>query len=41
MEYLHKFTTQAQCDAYMNGEDYKEPFTALFLKRVALVIMHN
>jgi hypothetical protein len=28
MEYLHEFTTQAQCDAYMNGEDYKEPFTA-------------
>lgn len=28
MEYLHKFATQAQCDAYMNGEDYKEPFTA-------------
>jgi hypothetical protein len=29
MEYLHKFSTQAQCDAYVDGEEYKEPFTAL------------
>lgn len=28
MEYLHKFETQAQCDAYVNSENYKEPFTA-------------
>ena len=28
MEYLHEFTTQALCDAYMDSENYKEPFIA-------------
>ena len=29
MEYLHEFATQAQCSAYMDSEDYKEPFVGL------------
>jgi hypothetical protein len=29
MKYLHKFETQAQCEAYMNGSDYEEPFVGL------------
>ena len=29
MKYLHKFETQAQCKAYMNGSNYEEPFVGL------------
>ena len=36
--YLHKFATQAECDAYTESENYVEPFTALIAENSGKVV---